>query len=151
MLQQYERVSLCDQHGRLVPTSSNSAGKPAFSLAKLAELLRDEDDFDTCREYRPGVADAQLLLAGRAKLRRRDARLLGTGESCTFADVMTTTHIRWSSPEHPEGCPVPLVGIRYPCPGLEPCMKRVYPTSKPRHSREDDYAIAWKAFASLTP
>lgn len=92
-----------------------------------------------------------MLLTGRAKLSRRDASVLGTGERCTVADRMTTTQIRWSSPEHPEGCPVPLVGIRYSFPGLEPRMGCVYPTPWTRRSREADYATAWQAFASLAP
>ena len=92
-----------------------------------------------------------MRVTGRVKLSRRDAGVLGTGERCTFADLMTTTHIRWSSPEHPEGCPVPLVGIRYSFPGLEPRMGCVYPTPWTRRSREADYANAWQALESLTP
>ena len=146
VLQQYERDNLYDQHGRLVPTAVTAAGSPCVSLVKLAEILREQAGFDIHREYHPGAADTTQLLSKRIHLSKRDATVLGVDERCAVADLMTTTKVRWSSAEHPEGRLVPLVGLRYTDPGLEPRMERVYPTPWTRHSREADYETAWKAF-----
>ena len=148
VLQQYERDNLYDQHGRLVPTAVTAAGNPCVSLVKLADLLREQAGFDIHREYHPGTPETEALLHKRLRLARRDADILGVDERCTVADLMTTTEVRWSSPDHPEGRPVPLIGLRYTDPGLEPRKERVYPTPWTRHSREADYEVAWKAFAS---
>ena len=42
--------------------------------------------------------------------------------------------------------PVPLGGIRYSDPGLEPLLERVYPTPWTRCDREADYRQAWTEF-----
>lgn len=144
VLQQYERDNLYDQHGRLVPTSVTSSGNPCVSLVKLADLLREQAAFDIHREYHPRAPDTEELLRQRIRLQIRDARILQVPERCTVADLMATTEVRWSSPDHPEGRLVPLVGLRYTDPGLEPRKQRIYPTPWTRHSREADYASAWE-------
>lgn len=146
VLQQYERENLYDQHGRLVPTANTAAGNPCVNLVKLAALLTEQADFDIHREYHPGADDTEELLSQRIKLGKQEAQVLGLSERCEVADLMTTTEVRWSSDEHPEGHPVPLVGIRYTDPGVEPKKERVYPTPWTRHSRESDYQTAWAAF-----
>jgi hypothetical protein len=147
VLQQYERDNLYDQHGRLVPTAITANGKGCVSLVALAGILREHAGFDISREYHPGAPDTEDLLRQNIRLARRDADILGISERCTIADLMATTDVRWSSPEHPQGRPVPLVGLRYTDPGLEPRKQRVYPTPWTRHSREADYAATWAAFA----
>ena len=148
VLQQYERDNLYDQHGRLVPTAITANGKGCVSLVALAGILREQAGFDASREYHPGATDTEELLRQPIKLSRRDADVLQVHERCTVADLMATTDVRWSSPEHPQGRPVPLVGLRYTDPALEPRKQRIYPTPWTRQSREADYAQAWTALDS---
>jgi len=148
VLQQYERDNLYDQHGRIVPTATTRNGHDCASLVALADLLKEHAGFDIHRAYHPGAPDTEDLLTKRIKLSKRDADVLQVSERPTIADLMATTEVRWSSPDHPEGRLVPLVGLRYTDPGLEPRRQRVYPTPWTRHSREADYATAWAAFES---
>lgn len=143
VLKQYERDNLYDQHGRVVPTSTTAGGNPALNLVQLAEALKEQAGFDIHREYRPGAADTEEILINRIRLPKREADILRVNERCTVADLMSTTEVRWSSPDHPEGRPVSLIGLRYIDPGLEPRKQRIYPTPWTRHSREGDYATAW--------
>lgn len=139
-----ERNNVYDQHGRLVPNSVTANGNPCVSLIKLASLLKEQAAFDIHREYFPGAPDTEDLLAKRVKLAKRDAAVLQVAEHCRVGDLMATTEARWSSPDYPEGRLVPLVGLRYTDPGLEPRKQRIYPTPWTRHSREADYAQAWE-------
>ena len=125
-------------------TITTSNGKDCVSLVALANLLEQQAAFDIHREYHPGAPDSEELLRQRIKLSRRDADVLQVPERCTVADLMTATEVRWSSPEHPEGRLVPLLGLRYTDPALEPRKQRTYPTPWTRHSREADYATTWQ-------
>ena len=145
---EYERVRLYDQHGRIVPTATTSNGSDCINLVALAKMLKEHTDFDIHREYHPGAPETDELLSKRIKLSPRDAAVLQASERCTVADLMATTEVRWSSPDHPEGRLVPLVGLRYTDPGLEPRKQRIYPTPWTRHSREADYAQAWSSLAT---
>jgi hypothetical protein len=148
VLQQYEREWLYDQHGRTVPTSYTVNGNPAVSLVKLAELLRDQADFDTDRTYRISDAETAELRARKVRLNTKDAAVLGVSAHCAVADLLATTEVRWSDDAHPDGHLVPLVGLRYTDPGLEPLKERVYPTPWTRCDREADYRHAWAEFES---
>lgn len=149
VLQQYERDNLYDQHGRIVPTATTRNGHDCVSLVALANLLKEQAGFDIHREYHPGATDSDELLSKRIKLTPRDSTVLQVAERCTVADLMATTEVRWSSPDHPEGRLVPLVGLRYADPGLEPRKQRIYPTPWTRHSREADYHRCWLDAPSL--
>jgi hypothetical protein len=148
VLQQYERDNLYDQHGRIVPTATTRNGHDCVSLVALAKLLQEHAGFDIHREYHPGAPDTAELLSKRIKLTPRDAAVLQVSERCTVADLMATTEVRWSSPDHPEGRLVPLLGLRYTDPGLEPRKERVYPTPWTRHSREADYSTSWESLTT---
>jgi len=146
VMQKYERARLYDQLGRTVAASKTSGGNPAVSLVELASTLKEQAGFDVHAEYRPDGSNTQELRKQKIKLGKKEADVLGVSERCTMADLLAETEVRWSDHDHPEGCPVRLVGLRYTDPGLEPCRERVYPTPWTRCDREADYRQAWAEF-----
>jgi hypothetical protein len=146
ILQQYERDNLYGQKGRVVPTSQTAAGNPAVSLVRLAELLKDQADFDITRSYAPETSEMNRLSSKPIKLGKREAEVLGVPDRCKMSDLLATTKVTHYSDEHPDGYQVEQVGLRYTDPGLEPRMERVYPTPWTRCDREEDYRAAWAEF-----
>ena len=147
VLQQYDRLLVYDQLGRVVPTSKIASGFPAVSLVELAATLKEQTGFDVHAEYHPDGSNTQELLKRTGiRLGKKEADVLGVSERCTMADLLAETEVRWSDEDHPEGRPVRLVGLRYTDPGLEPRMERVYPTPWTRCDREADYRQAWAEF-----
>ena len=146
VLVEHERDWMYDQFGRVVPYSSTAAGRPAVSLVRLAEELKEQAGFDVHAEYHSDESNTQELRKQKILLGKKEAGVLGVSERCSMADVLAETEVRWSDEDHPEGRPVRLVGLRYTDPGLEPRMERVYPTPWTRCDREADYRQAWAEF-----
>ncbi|MHC4106958.1 MAG: hypothetical protein ACYSTY_02615, partial [Planctomycetota bacterium] len=143
---QYERQQSYDQTGRQVPESTTVGGKPAVSLPRLGQDLKDQAGFDVHAEYHLDESNTQELRKQKVRLGKKEADVLGVSERCTMTDLLAETEVRWSDEDHPEGRPVRLVGLRYTDPGLEPRMERVYPTPWTRCDREADYRQAWAEF-----